>query len=561
MSAPEGTEAAPQKDPSRLDQASRTAAIAAATSGEADVVVIGAGVTGAGCALDAAARGLRVVLVEAGDLAEGTSSRSGKTFHGGLRYLEQLNFSLVASALRERDLMVNTLCPHLARPEPFLYPLTRHWERPYAGAGILLYDLLGLRTRGVPRHRHLTRTGAVRHAPALDPDVLTGGIRYFDVRVDDARHTMTLARTASAHGAAVIPRARVVEVLREQNRVTGVTVEDTLAGSRHTIRCRAVINATGVWSAALQQLAGASTFAVRPAKGVHLVVKQQAIDSDTGILARAEDSVLVVRRWWDHWIIGTTDTPWDGELSEPVADQTDIDYLLRNTNRYLRRPLRGADIEGVFAGLRPLLAPVSDSSAESTSALSRDHSVLPGPDGLITVVGGKYTTYRLMAADAVDAAARWIAPDVPASRTASLPLVGASHWSTVRTDADRLARHYGVDRRHVARMLERYGDRTEDVLRPVAADPALGRPVDGVPHHLAAEYRYAATDEGAITLEDVLARRTHVAVETPDAGSAAADRVARIVAGPLGWTEADRTAQVAAYTAAVRRDRNALPAG
>ncbi|MFI9587080.1 FAD-dependent oxidoreductase [Streptomyces sp. NPDC052236] len=544
-------------DRSRLNAASRTAALRAATSGEVDLVVIGGGVTGAGCALDAAARGLSVVLVEAGDLAAGTSSRSGKTFHGGLRYLEQLNFPLVSTALRERDLMVGRLCPHLTRPEPFLYPLTRHWERAYAGAGILLYDIMARRGRAVPRHRHFTRTGALRQAPALNPRAITGGIQYFDVRVDDARHTMTLARTASEHGAQIIPRARVVEVLRHGVQVTGVTVEDTLTARLHGIQCRAVINATGVWSAGLQQLAGDSTFSVRPAKGVHLVVARETIDSATGILARAEDSIIVIRRWWDHWIVGTTDTPWDGPLGEPVAGESDIDYLLRNTNRYLRTPLRRRDVVGVYAGLRPLLTPAGSDTA-ATSALSRDHSVLPGPEGMVTIVGGKYTTYRPMAADAVDAAVRWIGRDIPPSRTAFLQLTGAADWEAVRGRADALARRHGVHRAHVERMLGRYGDRTDEVLHPVAEDASLGRPVGDVPGYLAAEYLYAVTDEGAMTLEDVLSRRTHVAMEAADGGVGAALRVGRIVAGALGWTEADITAQVAAYAAMVTRDRAAL---
>jgi glycerol-3-phosphate dehydrogenase len=287
-----------------LSPETRRATLTAAASTAFDVVVVGGGVTGAGTALDAASRGLSVLLLEAGDLAAGTSSRSGKTVHGGLRYLEQLNFSLVAEALHERDLMVRRLAPHLVTAEPFLFPFTRRWERPYVGAGVLLYDLMAAagRTGGVPHHRHFSRRGALREAPGLAGSV-TGAVQYYDGRMDDARHTLAVARTAAAHGAQVLTHMQVTGMLRNRGRVAGVTAQDAFTGEELTVRASVVVNAAGVWAADVQAMAGAATFAVRPAKGVHLVVAQEAFDSRPGILARAEDSVIILRRWFGRWLL------------------------------------------------------------------------------------------------------------------------------------------------------------------------------------------------------------------------------------------------------------------
>ncbi|WP_420119830.1 FAD-dependent oxidoreductase [Nakamurella sp.] len=551
-------------DPSRLNRAQRARSLRAASGGEHDVLVIGAGVTGAGCAMDAATRGLSVVLVEAGDIAVGTSSRSGKIFHGGLRYLEQYNFGLVAHAIVERDLQVKTLCPHLTRPEPFLYPLSAHWERPYAGAGILLYDIFGLRGRGVPRHRHLTRGGVVRHAPSMDPDVVTGGIQYYDVRMDDARHTLAVVRTAAALGAEVITGAPVVEILKDGDRVTGAVVTDGPDGARHEIRARMVINAAGAWAADVQQLAGAHTFDVQPSKGVHLLLRRDAIDADTGILARASDSVIIARRWWNYWLVGTTDTPWDGDRGSPRPEVADVEYLLRELNHFLRRKVQPADVLGVYAGVRPLLRPVgpdTNTDADATSELSRDHSVIAGPDGLVTIVGGKYTTYRLMAQDTMDAAvATGRLGDVPASLTRSTPLLGAAGWTAIGNRAGALAQEHGLSREQVERLLSRYGNQIHAVLAAGAADRSLIAPRADWAGYLPAELLYAVTAEGARTLTDVLMRRTHLAIELPDGGHEAAPAVAALLADVAGWDAAETDRQVAGYRAAVAADRAALVA-
>ena len=552
-------DAAPAVDPTRLnlEQRARDLADATATAAAADLIVIGAGVTGAGAALDAAARGLSVVLVEAGDLAVGTSSRSGKTFHGGLRYLEQLNFKLVAHAIAERDLMVKKLCPHIARPESFVYPLTHHLERPYVGAGVLLYDLFGLKEKAVPRQRHFSRRGLKSHMPSIDSNLVVGGIQYYDALMDDARHTMALARTAAGLGARVLTRAPVVDFMKEQGRVAGVVIEDRRSGLRHTIRARAVINAGGVWADELQQLAGANTFSVQPAKGVHLLLRADAIDADTGLLARAADSVIIARRWYGYWLVGTTDTVWTGSKSRPVAEAADVNYLLRNLNRYLQRKVERSHILGTFAGLRPLLKPVGEHGA--TSALSRDHAVIPGPPGLTTIVGGKYTTYRLMAADAVDAASADLG-SVAASSTADLPLIGAARWDATRGRAGEIATRTGLTEAAVVNLLKRHGDRVDDVLGLAANNSALGRPLAGAPQYLAAELVHAVEAEGAQTLADVLVRRTHLSIELPDGGIGIAQQAAELVAASLGWNEATAASEVERYRAFVRAERTALEA-
>jgi glycerol-3-phosphate dehydrogenase len=541
---------------STLSLATRNDALAAATTGTHDMVVIGGGVTGAGVALDAAARGLSVVLLESGDLAVGTSSRSGKTMHGGLRYLEQLNFSLVFGALRERDLTIKTLAPHLVGHEPFLYPLQHQWEKPYVGSGIALYDAMATmsrRTGGAPRARYLGRQAVQREAPGLDPNVVIAGLQYPDGRMDDARHTLAVARTAAAYGAQVITRAAVTGVRRAADgRISAVTAEDREGGGTFDVSARVVVNAAGVWAAEIQQLAGARTFTVAPAKGVHLILRKEAFDSSTGVLARAEDSVIVLRKWYGHWLLGTTDTPYEGDKSNPTVEQNDIEYLLRNVNKLLRRKIERADLLGTYAGLRPLLAPAGPGSAKATSALSRDHAVIEAPEGMVTIVGGKYTTYRTMARDAVDAAAKPLGRTLPPTPTANLPLVGAVGWRVVANQLSRLSAEYGVPESTLRRMLHRYGDELPDVLAPIKDDSSLGVPIAGTAGYLPVEFLRAVTHEGALTLDDVLTRRTHVAIEEPDAGTRAAVEVAGLIAPALDWNATRQKEEVAVYDAQPR---------
>src|SRR5882762_3434035 len=365
-----------------------------------DVVVIGGGVVGVGTALDAATRGLRVALVEARDFAAGTSSRSSKLFHGGLRYLEQLEFGLVREALHERELMTTYLAPHLVKPVPFLYPLThRAWERPYVASGLALYDTMG-GSSSVPGQKHLTRAAALRLFPGLRRDALIGAVRYYDAQADDARHTLTVARTAARYGAVVRASTQAVGFAHESDRVVGVRVRDVEDGRETLAKAGVVLNCTGVWTDEIQAISGGrGRFKVRASKGVHIVVSREKITGDTGLILRTDTSVLFVIPWKNHWLIGTTDTDWTLDLAHPAATRADIDYLLARVNAVLVSPLTHDDIEGVYAGLRPLLA----GESEETSKLSREHDVARVVPGLISIAGGKYTTYRVMAADAVDA--------------------------------------------------------------------------------------------------------------------------------------------------------------
>ena len=539
-----------------LSPQARADALAAMAGIELDVLVIGGGVVGAGSALDAATRGLTVGLVEARDFASGTSSRSSKLIHGGLRYLEMLDFRLVAEALQERGLLIQTLAPHLVRPVPFIYPLQhRVWERAYAGAGVALYDTLGLlsgRARGVPHHKHLTRSGAKRIMPSLRKDALVGALQYYDAQVDDARHTMFVARTAAAYGAHVASRARVVQLLREGERVTGAEVHDLESGETFKVRAKQVVNATGVWTDDTQGLVGErGQFKVRASKGIHLVVPRDRIQGDSGLILRTEKSVLFVIPWFRHWIIGTTDTDWSLDKAHPAASAADIDYLLDHVNAVLEQPLTHADVEGVYAGLRPLLSGESD----STSKLSREHAVAHTVPGLVVVAGGKYTTYRVMAKDAVDAAVHGLDAKVPDSVTEKVPLLGAEGFKALLNARHRLAAKHGIHVARVEHLLSRYGSMIDEVLALVDDDPALGEPLAGAPDYLRAEVVYGAAYEGARHIEDVLARRTRISIETFDRGIGSVEEAARLMAPVLGWSDEQVQREIEHYRKRVEAER------
>ncbi|MGW0017831.1 glycerol-3-phosphate dehydrogenase [Rhodococcus sp. NPDC003382] len=513
-----------------------------------DVVVIGGGVVGAGAALDAATRGLRVALVEARDFASGTSSRSSKMFHGGLRYLEQLEFGLVREALRERELSLTTLAPHLVKPLEFLFPLThRVWERPYIAAGIFLYDRMG-GAKSVPAQKHLTRSGALRMAPGLKRSSLIGGIRYYDTVVDDARHTMTVARTAAHYGAVVRTSTQVVGFLREADRVSGVQVRDSEDGTVTEVKAHVVINATGVWTDEIQALSRQrGRFRVRASKGVHIVVPRDRIVADSAIILRTEKSVLFVIPWGNHWIIGTTDTDWNLDLAHPAATKADIDYILDHVNEVLVTPLTPEDIDGVYAGLRPLLAGESD----ETSKLSREHAVARVAPGLVAIAGGKYTTYRVMAEDAVDLAAEDIPSRIAPSITEKVPLVGADGYFALVNQTMHLAEQYRVHPYRIKHLLDRYGSLLEEVLAYADGKPELLQPLTDAPQYLQVEVAYGAAAEGALHLEDLLARRTRIAIEYPHRGVHCAEQVARLVAPILGWDAEAVEREINTYRARV----------
>jgi glycerol-3-phosphate dehydrogenase len=523
---------------------------------EVDILVVGGGVVGAGSALDAVTRGLSTAIVEARDWASGTSSRSSKLIHGGLRYLEMMDFALVREALHERGLLLDRLAPHLVHPVRFLYPLTKHWERPYVGAGIALYDGFALASgtaHGLKLGKHMTRKQALRHAPCLRPDALTGAIQYSDAQVDDARHTLTVVRTAVEFGALAANRCQITGFLRQGERVSGAEVVDLESGRAFSVRAKQVINATGVWTDDTQALADArGQFHVRASKGIHLVVPRDRLQSDTGIILRTEKSVLFVIPWGRHWIIGTTDTDWSLDKAHPAASSRDIDYLLEHVNSVLSSPLTREDVEGVYAGLRPLLS----GESESTSKLSREHVVGHPVPGLVVVAGGKYTTYRVMGKDAVDEAAFGLDQRVPESCTDRVPLIGADGYQALWNQRRTLATQTGIHPARVEHLLNRYGSMVPELLAMIQEDPALAEPLPGADDYLAVEARYAVTHEGARHVDDVLARRTRISIESWDRGVAAAPAVAELMAGPLGWDADQAQREVDHYLARVRAERD-----
>ncbi|AWB91801.1 glycerol-3-phosphate dehydrogenase/oxidase [Aeromicrobium chenweiae] len=546
--------------PVALSPQSREAALDAMEASTLDVLVIGGGVVGGGAALDAITRGLTVGLVEARDLASGTSSRSSKLMHGGLRYLEMLDFRLVAEALKERGLNLQKLAPHLVHKIPFLYPLQhRVWERFYAGSGVALYDAMSKASgygAGVPLHRHLTRRGARRIAPSLRKDALVGALQYYDAQVDDARHTMFLSRTAAAYGAHVASRTRVTSLVKEAGRVVGAEVVDLESGRTLTIRARQVVNATGVWTDETQSFAGErGQFHVRASKGVHLVVPRDRIRSESGMILRTEKSVLFVIPWGRHWIIGTTDTDWSLSKDHPAASRSDIDYLLDHVNRVLVEPLTHDDVEGVYAGLRPLL----HGEDEATSKLSREHAVSVAAPGLVVVAGGKYTTYRIMAKDVIDQAVHGLSTQldrhVPESVTEDVPLLGADGYEALVNQRHILARDSGLHEERIGHLLGRYGSLVHELLALVADDPDLGLPLEGTTDYLRVEVVYAASHEGARHLDDVLTRRTRISFEEFDRGTGAAPMVADLMGGVLGWDDAQRAREVEHYVKRVEAER------
>ena len=542
----------------RLTREQRAAALEEMSREEGlDVLVVGGGITGAGIALDAASRGLRTGVVEMGDWASGTSSWSSKLVHGGLRYLYQLDLPLVREALSERGRLLETIAPHLVKAQPFLWPLTHHCERSYSAVGVGVYDALALAGarghRTVPIQKHLGRKGARALAPALDPSTLIGAIRFYDARVDDARLVIDLIRTAVGLGALAASRARVTGFLKDaRGTVTGAAVTDLETGATHEIRAARTINATGVWTEDTQNLAtDAGGLKVLASKGVHIVVPKAAIDAETGIFLRTEKSVLFIIPWPRYWVIGTTDTPWTEDVAKPVATAADIDYILQHANEVLSRPLSRDDIIGVYAGLRPLLQPRlkpgADIRAAASTKVSREHTVTRVAPGLTAIAGGKLTTYRVMAADAVDHALGEALARAHPSATARLPLVGAAGYRALAARAGAIARERGWTLARVTHLLDRYGDELPALLASIDADPSLARPLDGAPAFLRAEVAWAVTHEGAAHLDDVLLRRVRLDIERRDHGLAPATEVLEVMAPLLGWSDADVEAERAAY--------------
>ena len=514
----------------------RLAVMAKARSGDAwDLVIVGGGATGLGCAIDAAARGYQVLLLEQADFAKGTSSRSTKLVHGGVRYLQQGNISLVLEALRERGRLLQN-APHLVHDLAFVVPNYAWWEGPFYGVGMKVYDLLAGRhgfgqTGSFGKSRHLSREETLERLPTVEPDGLEGGVVYYDGQFDDARLSLNMAQTAAEHGAALLTYARVTGLLKQKGEVVGVRAEDAETGDAFEARARATINATGVWTDAVRQMDDAAARPMMQAsQGVHIVLERRFLPGDHAIMVPKTDDgrVLFAIPWHDRVVVGTTDTPITDAALEPQPFEEEVEFLLRHAAHYLTADPTRADVQSVFVGIRPL---VSDPEAKSTAALSRDHVLHIAPSGLVTITGGKWTTYRKMAEDTIDQAALLAGlPDVPCP-TVDLPLHGA------HPDAARFG------------ALAPYGSDAPALLGLIKDEPGLGEPLDPERPVRAVQVAWAARHEMARTVEDVLARRTRELVLDARAAIRMAPRVAEILARELGRDEAWQREQVEAFTA------------
>ena len=544
---------------SELSPEQRDAAISTLAKEEFDVLVIGGGVTGAGAVLDAASRGLKVALVEARDIASGTSSRSSKLIHGGLRYLEQYDFKLVREALHERELMVSSLSPHLVKPVGFLYPLhEKAKDRAYVGAGLALYDVLRGFQRALPWHKHMSQKKIAEIAPSLRQDIVTGAVKYYDAQVDDARHTMTIIRTARRHGATIATRVEVDQLIKDGKKVIGATVIDTVTGKKIKVSAKSVVMCAGIWSDEMHAKFDLTPgYGVTMSKGVHIVVPGDAIKSNTGIILKTAVSVLFLIPWGDKWIVGTTDTPYDGDRAHPYATSEDVQYILDQANKVLDPQLKREEIIGVYAGLRPLVA---NKKGSATTKLSREHTTDRSAPGFVSIAGGKYTTYRVMGKDAIDLAVTDLRRIVKESITEKLPLVGADGYYALAQQSAQIAAQYGLEEKTVIHLLNRYGSLISEVLELITEDKKLAKPLAADLPYLKAEIVYAASHEGAMSVDDVISRRTRLAFEAPHAGVDLADEIASLIAPVLGWSAKDKKDSVAAYKDQVAAEVEALNA-
>ncbi|MEZ5387181.1 MAG: glycerol-3-phosphate dehydrogenase/oxidase [Prosthecobacter sp.] len=495
-----------------------------AHGGPFDIAIIGGGATGLGAAVDAASRGHSVVLVEQSDFAKGTSSRSTKLVHGGVRYLKQGNVSLVLEALRERGLMVRN-APHLVHSLPFVIPSYHWWEGPFYGIGLKMYDALAGQL-GLEPSRWLTREEIVGRLPTLETEGLDGGIVYHDGQFDDARLAIHLARTAANHGAIPLNHTRCVGLMKENGHVVGLMAECEESGAQHEIRARCVINATGVFVDGVRQMDDATAGKiVAPSQGVHLVLPREFLPSDSAIMIPKTDDgrVLFAVPWHGRVIVGTTDTPVEHAVVEPRALPDEIEFLMTHAARYLTRDPLPSDVLSVYAGLRPLVAM---KNAESTAALSRDHTILVSDSGLITITGGKWTTYRRMAEDVVDHAELIGGIGVRRCVTHDLMIHGGA---TVLDPEDPLA-VYGSDAAEIRALMKK--------------EPAWAGKVHTKLDLTCAEVVFHVRHEMARTVGDVLARRSRSLLFDAQASMGAAPRVAALMAPELGWDTEETERQI-----------------
>jgi glycerol-3-phosphate dehydrogenase len=517
-----------------------------------DLLVVGGGIVGAGALLDAASRGMKVALVERDDIASGTSSRSSRLIHGGLRYLRQLDVQLVREALHERARLLE-LAPHLVRLESFLFPLYGFpvVTRAFYQAGMTMYDVLGSALSG-GRHRPLSKAETLEYVPDLVQRHLRGSLLYHDAMEDDARYALAVARTAvaEAKGAAVVAtRVRASGPVHDGGRLAGAAVTDLVSGSSFDVRAAAVLDATGVWGALPDRPFGDGSLSVLPARGSHLVIERSKIPARGGMTLQVPGRVAFLVPWPRHWVIGTTDRPYRGPVDRVAASNEEVDELLGTLNGALDLTITRDDLVGTYAGLRPLIAP---SNAASSVKVSREHKVAKEAPGLVRVSGGKYTTYRVMARDAVDAVLG-AGARTRRSRTAELPLVGAAPRPELDAMAARLARDEELDPEVTQSLVDRHGTEAPELIRRGREAGLLRTLVDGFPH-LEAEVAWAVEEEGALSLDDLLARRLRLVQELRDRGEAIAPRVAEIAGASLGWDGTRQAAEVRSYLEQAHRE-------
>lgn len=526
-----------------------------------DIVIVGGGIVGAGALLDAASRGLRVALVEQEDIASGTSSRSSRLIHGGLRYLEQLHLPLVREALAERRRLLQ-LAPHLITLEPLLFPIygTPYLSKAFYDAGLTLYDILGARHDG-GWHRRLDVRETLEIAPSLHRDALRGGLLYHDGMEDDARVTLAVVRTALATDAAPVAVTRVratgIDTEAGYGTLTALLARDELTGTNLRIDTRAVIDATGVWAAEPSHPFASPSMRILPSRGAHLVVPRSRIPATAGLTIRVPGKIVFLVPWPDHWLIGTTDAPYDGPPDRPVADAWEVDKLLATVNATLDVDLQRSEIVGTFAGLRPLIAP----SGGSTVKASREHRVTVEPSGVVRIGGGKYTTYRVMARDVVDAALGREVARMRPSATAEHRLTGAADRSALDRLVSELATIPEVAAAHpeaAARLVARHGTHAPAVIA-IGAERGLLRPLVAGRPFLEAEVAWAVRHELALSVDDVLSRRLRLSPELPDRGEAVAPRVAEIMGHDLGWGETRVALEAETYLRLARREYSVAP--
>lgn len=522
-----------------------------------DLLVVGGGITGSGTLLDAASRGLRAALIERDDIAVGTSSRSSRLIHGGLRYLEQFQIGLVREALRERHRLLQ-LAPHLVRIEPFLFPVYGGpLSRPFFGAGLTMYDLLGASADG-GFHRHLSVGDALAAVPGLRRPGLRGAFIYHDGQEDDARYAVAVVRTARARGALALTRVSALRGIEEDGRLVGCTVRDELTGSELDVRAASVVDATGNWSGRADgPFPSPNAALTRPSRGVHLVVARDRIPSRYGLTLRIPHRVCFLVPWPDRWLIGTTDHEDHGSPDRPVPSTAEVDEILGNVNAIIDVSLTRKDVIAAFAGLRPLATDPGGSQGSTVKA-SREHRIRTEPNGLVRITGGKFTTYRLMAEQTVDTALGRAAAKARPSTTTDLPLLGAASGAELDAVTTEVAGRTGLDRDLAERMVRRYGTEASDVVA-LGSELDLLRPLGPGVGHLEAEVVWAVRQESALSLDDVLARRTRLASDLPDRAGAIAPRVAELIGAELGWTPAQQSGAVEFFLASAHDEYDVPP--